>query len=179
MLRSDSVPHPMSKARQASELRVRDVVVIDPPVPEGSGWCDERDRVLTPRSIANWSGPVPHDRDGRYAAGTAVAQIRSGGGTVAELAGEVLAPAVSRSDVRQRARAVATSHQDAEGQAAGHGDRAVAIRGRAVAELAPTAFAPAVGGSGPGKPAGVIGARGQSDEPQASGDDNGRRAVGV
>jgi len=34
MLRSDAVPHPMSKARQASELGARDVVVMDPPVLE-------------------------------------------------------------------------------------------------------------------------------------------------
>src|SRR6266513_81804 len=33
MLRSDSVPHPMSKTRQASELRTRDVVLIDPSYP--------------------------------------------------------------------------------------------------------------------------------------------------
>src|SRR5882762_7850171 len=94
MLRSDSVSHPMSNARQASELRVRDVVVIDPPVPEGSGWCDERDRVLTPRSIANWSRPVPHDGDGRYAAGIAGAHVGSTRGTVAELACPVVAPTV-------------------------------------------------------------------------------------
>src|SRR2546426_467976 len=83
------------------------------------------------------------------------------GRAVAELAYEVVAPAIGRAHAREPAGVIAEGcGEGAEVHAPGDRDRRWAVRSRAVAELAGRVVAPAVGRSGACEPAGVEAARG-------------------
>src|SRR2546430_709725 len=134
------------------------------------------------RSPRPWLRP-PSDGDGNRA-------IR--GRAIAELAVEVVAPAVSCPVAREPARMAgvprrawiwpraenAARGERAKGEAAGDRNRDQAGgRGRTVAELPVAIVAPAVGRPGAGEPAGVTAVGGDGSEAQAPGDSNRNRAV--
>src|SRR2546425_5118974 len=83
------------------------------------------------------------------------------GRAVAELAYEVVAPAIGRPYSREPAGVRVARGDEAERQSPGDGDWNRAIHGRAVAELAFEVVAPAIGRPRAREPAGVLAARGE------------------